>query len=377
MLLALAGRPGRVFFANSGAEANEAAFKLSRRTGRTQVVATRGGFHGRTMGALALTGQPAKADPFRPLPGEVTHVDYGDVAALDAAVSDATAMVILEPVQGENGVLVPPAGYLAAARRITARHGALLVLDEVQTGIGRTGHWFAHQAEGVEPDVVTLAKGLGGGLPIGATLAFGPAADLLTPGSHGTTFGGNPVSCAAALAVVATIANEGLLDNVKRVGERLRRGIEALGHLLAGATAGMHVRIAGPAGFAPDAAVVQRAARIAAQTGGSVRVLTDPVQAVRDADVLATDTWTSMGQESDGLDRITPFLPYQVNKELLGQAAPDAIVLHCLPAHRGEEITDEVLDGPQSAVFDQAENRLHAQKALLTFLLDAATGESR
>ncbi|MGW3784651.1 acetylornithine transaminase [Micromonospora chokoriensis] len=235
LLLALAGRPGRVFFANSGAEANEAAFKLSRRTGRTQVVATRGGFHGRTMGALALTGQPAKADPFRPLPGEVTHVDYGDVAALEEAVSDATAMLIVEPIQGENGVVVPPAGYLAAARRITARHGALLVLDEVQTGIGRTGHWFAHQAEGVEPDVVTLAKGLGGGLPIGATLAFGPAADLLTPGSHGTTFGGNPVSCAAALAVVATIANEGLLDNVKRVGERLRRGIEALGHpLIAG-----------------------------------------------------------------------------------------------------------------------------------------------
>ncbi|MFG2051704.1 acetylornithine transaminase [Micromonospora sp. NPDC048935] len=235
LLLALAGRPGRVFFANSGAEANEAAFKLSRRTGRTHVVATRGGFHGRTMGALALTGQPAKADPFRPLPGEVTHVDYGDVAALEAAVTEATAMVILEPIQGENGVVVPPAGYLAAARQITARHGALLVLDEVQTGIGRTGHWFAHQAEGVEPDVVTLAKGLGGGLPIGATLAFGRAADLLTPGSHGTTFGGNPVSCAAALAVVATIANEGLLDNVKRVGERLRRGIEALGHpLIAG-----------------------------------------------------------------------------------------------------------------------------------------------
>ncbi|MFF5056928.1 acetylornithine transaminase [Micromonospora sp. NPDC000663] len=232
LLLALAGRPGRVFFANSGAEANEAAFKLSRRTGRSHVVATVGGFHGRTMGALALTGQPAKADPFRPLPGEVTHVGYGDIAALEAAVTDATAMVILEPIQGENGVVVPPAGYLAAAREITARHGALLVLDEVQTGIGRTGHWFAHQAEGVEPDVVTLAKGLGGGLPIGATVAFGRAADLLTPGSHGTTFGGNPVSCAAALAVVATIANEGLLDHVKRVGERLRRGVEALGHPL-------------------------------------------------------------------------------------------------------------------------------------------------
>ena len=238
LLLALAGRPGRVFFANSGAEANEAAFKLSRRTGRTHVVATVGGFHGRTMGALALTGQPTKADPFRPLPGEVTHVPYGDVAALEAAVTGATAMVILEPIQGENGVVVPPAGYLAAARRITARQGALLVLDEVQTGIGRTGHWFAHQADGVEPDVVTLAKGLGGGLPIGATLAFGPAADLLEPGSHGSTFGGNPVSCAAALAVISTIAHEGLLDHVKRVGERLRRGIEALGHPLVGEVRG-------------------------------------------------------------------------------------------------------------------------------------------
>ncbi|PSK65447.1 Acetylornithine aminotransferase [Micromonospora sp. MH33] len=232
LLLALAGRPGRVFLANSGAEANEAAFKLSRLTGRTHVVATHGGFHGRTMGALALTGQPAKADPFRPLPGEVTHVRYGDAAALAEAVTDATAMVIIEPIQGENGVVVPPPGYLAEARRITAAHGALLVLDEVQTGVGRTGHWFAHQAEGVEPDVVTLAKGLGGGLPLGACLAFGRAAELLTPGSHGTTFGGNPVSCAAALAVVATIANEGLLDHVKRIGERLRRGIEGLGHPL-------------------------------------------------------------------------------------------------------------------------------------------------
>ena len=174
-LLARAGRAGRVFFANSGAEANEAAFKLSRLTGRTQVVSTVGGFHGRTMGALSLTGQPTKADPFRPLPGEVTHVPYGDAAALAGAVSDATAMVILEPIQGENGVLVPPPGYLEQARAITAAHGALLVLDEVQTGIGRTGHWFAHQAEGIEPDVVTLAKGLGGGLPIGAMIAFGGA----------------------------------------------------------------------------------------------------------------------------------------------------------------------------------------------------------
>jgi acetylornithine aminotransferase len=228
LLLALVGRPGRVFLCNSGAEASEAAFKLSRRTGRGHVVAAQGGFHGRTMGALALTGQPAKADPFRPLPGDVTHVPYGDVDALSGAVTEHTAMVILEPIQGEQGVVVPPNGYLAAAREITARHGALLALDEVQTGIGRTGHWFAHQADGVEPDIVTLAKGLGGGLPIGACLAFGRAADLFGPGSHGTTFGGNPVSCAAALAVLGTISAEGLLDHVKRIGERLRRGIEAL-----------------------------------------------------------------------------------------------------------------------------------------------------
>jgi acetylornithine aminotransferase len=240
LLLALAGRRGKAFFCNSGAEANEAAFKLSRLTGRTGVVAAEGGFHGRTMGALALTGQPSKVDPFRPLPGDVTFVPYGDAAALDAAVGPDTAMVILEPIQGENGVVVPPAGYLAAARHITAKAGALLVLDEVQTGVGRTGHWFAHQADGIEPDVVTLAKGLGGGLPIGATLAFGDAADLLGPGGHGSTFGGNPVSCAAALAVVGTIANEGLLDSVKRVGERLRRGIEGLRHPLVS-----HVRGAG------------------------------------------------------------------------------------------------------------------------------------
>jgi acetylornithine/N-succinyldiaminopimelate aminotransferase len=228
LLLALSGRRGRVFFGNSGAEANEAAFKLSRRTGRTHVVAAVGGFHGRTMGALALTGQPAKADPFRPLPPSVTHVEYGDVDALRAAVTDETAMVILEPIQGEQGVIVPPPGYLAAARDITTKHGALLALDEVQTGIGRTGHWYAHQAEGVEPDVITLAKGLGGGLPIGACVAFGSAATLLEPGSHGTTFGGNPIACAAALAVLRTIARDGLLDHVKRIGENLRGAISAL-----------------------------------------------------------------------------------------------------------------------------------------------------
>jgi acetylornithine aminotransferase len=229
-LIALAGRPGAVFFCNSGAEANEAAFKMSRRTGRTHVVAAAESFHGRTMGALSLTGQPAKVDPFRPLPGVVTHVPYGDVAALEDAVTDATAMVVLEPIQGEAGVVVPPPGYLAAARRAATAHGALLVLDEVQTGIGRTGYWFAHQADGVAPDVMTLAKGLGGGLPLGACVAFGEAAGLLGPGLHGSTFGGNPVSCAAALAVLDTIAADDLLGHVKRVSERIRRGVEGLGH---------------------------------------------------------------------------------------------------------------------------------------------------
>ncbi|WFB06620.1 acetylornithine transaminase [Streptomyces sp. LX-29] len=231
-LLHLAGRPGRVYFGNSGAEAVEAAIKIGRRTGRTHMVATTGGFHGRTMGALALTGQPAKQEPFLPLVGEVTHVPYGDAEALRAAVTTETAIVVIEPIQGENGVIVPPPGYLAAAREITRATGTLLVLDEIQTGIGRTGHWFAHQAQGVEPDVVTLAKGLGGGLPIGATLAFGAAAELLTPGQHGSTFGGNPVACAAALAVLDTLAADGALDHVKRVGERLRAGIEAFGHPL-------------------------------------------------------------------------------------------------------------------------------------------------
>ena len=259
-LLAKAGRDGRVFFCNSGAEANEAAFKLSRRTGRTHVVAAAGGFHGRTMGALALTGQPAKADPFRPLPGDVEHVPYGDVGKLAAAVTDATAMVILEPIQGENGVVVPPAGYLASAREITASHGTLLVLDEVQTGVGRTGHWFAHQAEGIEPDVITLAKGLGGGLPIGACVVFGQFFELLEKGSHGSTFGGNPVVCAAALAVLDTIEKENLLDHAKRLGERLRGGIEALGHPLVAEVRGAGFLL-GIALTAPVAARVSDALR--------------------------------------------------------------------------------------------------------------------
>ncbi|MFE9609336.1 acetylornithine transaminase [Streptomyces sp. NPDC006012] len=260
-LLHLFGRDGKVYFCNSGAEANEGAFKIGRRTGRTHMVATHGGFHGRTMGALALTGQPDKQDPFRPLPGDVTHVPFGDAQALAAAVTEETALVVIEPIQGENGVVVPPAGYLKAARAITASTGSLLVLDEVQTGVGRTGNWFEYQAhEGVLPDIVTLAKGLGGGLPLGATVAFGRAADLLGPGQHGTTFGGNPVACAAGLAVLDTIANDGLLENVKRQSERLRDGIEALGHPLIARVRGAGLLL-GIVLTEPLAPQVQRAAQ--------------------------------------------------------------------------------------------------------------------
>jgi len=229
-LLQLSDAPSgsRVFFCNSGAEANEAAFKLSRLTGRTHVVVATGGFHGRTMGSLALTAQPAKQDPFRPLPGEVTVVPYGDAQALAAAVTLETAAVFLEPIQGEGGVIVPPRGYLAAARAACDAQGALLILDEVQTGIGRTGAWFAFQNEQVMPDVLTLAKGLGGGLPIGALIAFGDAANLFTPGSHGSTFGGNPISARAALTVLEVIEREGLLEQVCASGERLAAELPAL-----------------------------------------------------------------------------------------------------------------------------------------------------
>jgi acetylornithine/N-succinyldiaminopimelate aminotransferase len=226
-LLELLGAPGKVFFTNSGTEANEAAFKLTRRTGRTQVVAAEGAFHGRTMGSLALTAKEAYRTPFEPLPGNVTWVPYGDAAALAEAVTDETAAVLLEPIQGEAGVILPPDDYLAAARQIATDHGALLWLDEVQTGMGRTGRWFAHESAGVTPDVVTVAKGLGGGIPIGACIGVGETGDLFQPGNHGTTFGGNPVASAAALAVIRTIEADDLLEHVSTLGQKLRDGLAA------------------------------------------------------------------------------------------------------------------------------------------------------
>ena len=249
-----------VLFCNSGAEANETAFKIARRTGRPHIVAAQNAFHGRTMGALALTGQQPKRAPFEPLPAGVSHVPYGDVAALDAAVDGDTAAVVLEPILGEAGVIVPPEGYLRAARDITAARVALLVIDEVQTGIGRTGVWFAHQAAGIVPDVVTLAKGLGGGLPIGACIGIGDAGRLLEPGQHGTTFGGNPVCCAAALAVLDTIVGEGLLEHVQQVGKVLTTGIEALGHPLVTDVSGAGLMI-GVGLASPVSAAVSSTAR--------------------------------------------------------------------------------------------------------------------
>jgi acetylornithine/N-succinyldiaminopimelate aminotransferase len=225
----------RVLFTNSGAEANEAGLKLARRLRPGGGwVACEGAFHGRTMGALAVTGQPAKRAPFEPLVGPVTFVPYGDEQALAAAVGPSTASIILEPVLGEAGVVMPPPGFLAAARRAADASGALLHLDEVQGGIGRAGGWLSHQVlePGVDADVVTLAKGLGGGLPLGAVLARGAAATALQKGDHGTTFGGNPVVCAAALAVLDVLQTEGLLDRTTVLGERLRKGIEALAHPL-------------------------------------------------------------------------------------------------------------------------------------------------
>ena len=234
-LLALAGAPAgsAVFFTNSGTEALEAAVKLSRRTGRTRIVAAEGAFHGRTTGALALTHKPAYREPFEPLIPEVVHVPWNDAAALRAAVTEEVAAVVLEPVQGEAGVRPADPAYLRLARELTTATGALLVLDEVQTGVGRTGSWFAFQQAGITPDAMTLAKGLGGGVPIGALVTFGPeVSGLLTPGQHGTTFGGNPLAVAAALAVLDTIEAEGLVEHAGAAGEHLASAVAQLHHPL-------------------------------------------------------------------------------------------------------------------------------------------------
>ena len=221
-LASMTGDKGaKVFFCQSGAEANEAALKLSRRTGKVRAVAAQGAFHGRTMGALSLTGQPSKREPFLPLVKGVKHVPYGDIEAMRKAVTKKTAMVIIEPIMGEAGVIVPPADYLQELRALCDAKGALLVIDAVQTGMGRTGDWFGYEYSGITPDVITLAKGLGGGLPLGAMIALGKAADLFQPGDHGSTFGGNPVTTAAGLAAIKFIESQKLLKKVEKQGAYL------------------------------------------------------------------------------------------------------------------------------------------------------------
>ena len=239
-LTALTGADNaKAFFTNSGTEANEAAFKITRATGRTKIISTVGGFHGRTMGALAITHNPKYRAPFEPLPGDVQFVPYGDADALACAINEAdsvggVAAVVVEPIQGENGIIVPPEGYLARVRELCDASGALMWVDEVQTGMGRTGAWLAHRAGPNAPvaDIVTLAKGLGNGFPIGACLATGRAADLLSPGMHGTTFGGNPVAAIAGLAVMSVIERDDLLQHVTTTGANLRAAITELGHEL-------------------------------------------------------------------------------------------------------------------------------------------------
>ena len=218
----------RVFFCNSGAEANEAAIKLSRLTGRKEIIAADGGFHGRTAGALSITGQASKRAPFEPLLPGVSFVPYGDIPAIKKAISRRTAMVILEAIQGENGVVVPPAGYLRNIRELCDRHGVLLTIDAVQTGMGRTGQWFGFEEEGITPDIITLAKGLGGGLPLGAMITLGDRAPAFKPGEHGSTFGGNPIACAAANAAIDFIVKKDLLKQVTLGGLLLKKQLEKI-----------------------------------------------------------------------------------------------------------------------------------------------------
>ena len=295
-LIGLLGVDGRVFFANSGAEANEAAIKLVRRrqgSGRPVFVAAEHSFHGRTMGALSLTGKSSIQEPFAPFGLDVRFVPYGDAGALRAAVGPDCAAVFLEPTQGEGGVIPAPDGYLRAARAACDEAGALLVLDEIQSGVGRTGAWFAFQREGAIPDVITLAKGLGGGLPIGACIGIGGCGSALGKGDHGSTFGGNPVACAAALAVLDTIESEGLLKNVTEVGDRLAAGIEAIEHPLVTGVRGSGlwraITLAAPAAAAVEAAASRAGFLVNAVQPDAVRLAPPLILSAEQADSFTAE----------------------------------------------------------------------------------------
>ena len=275
----------KVFFCQSGAEANEAAFKLSRRSGKVRVVAAQGAFHGRTMGALSLTGQPSKREPFLPLIKGVKHVPYGDIDAMRKAVSKKTAMVIIEPIMGEAGVIVPPQDYLQQLRYICDKNGALLVIDAVQTGMGRTGDWFGYEYSGITPDVITLAKGLGGGLPLGAMIALGKAADSFQPGDHGSTFGGNPVTTAAALSVISFIEENKILDKVQKQGNYLMQEIALIPGVKEVRGAGLLIGIEFESLKATDIAAAMQTAGVLVNAANPTTIRIAPALIVSDAQI--------------------------------------------------------------------------------------------
>jgi acetylornithine aminotransferase len=275
----------KVFFCQSGAEANEAALKLSRRTGKVRVVAAQGAFHGRTMGALSLTGQPSKREPFLPLIKGVKHVPYGDIDAMRKAVSKKTAMVIIEPIMGEAGVIVPPADYLQQLRELCDRNGSLLVIDAVQTGMGRTGDWFGYEYSGITPDVITLAKGIGGGLPLGAMIALGEAADLFQPGDHGSTFGGNPVTTAAGLAAIKYIEAQEILSKVEKQGAHLMQELALIPGVKEVRGAGLLLGIELESLKASDVSDAMRVAGVLVNAANATTIRIAPALIVTDAQI--------------------------------------------------------------------------------------------
>jgi len=278
-------KSARVFFCQSGAEANESALKLSRRTGRNRIIAAQGAFHGRTMGALSLTGQPAKREPFLPLIKGVKHVPFGDIAAMRRAISKKTAMVIIEPIMGEAGVIIPPADYLAQVRDLCDTYGALLVIDAVQTGMGRTGDWFGYEYSGIKPDVITLAKGLGGGLPLGAMIALGKAASLFEPGDHGSTFGGNPVTTAAGLAAISVIEKEKLMQKARKHYEFLLTEIAQIPGVTEVRGAGLLIGIELEAGNSKEIAAKMLAAGVLVNAPNPSTIRIAPALIVTDAQI--------------------------------------------------------------------------------------------
>ena len=275
----------KVFFCQSGAEANEAALKLSRRTGKVRVVAAQGAFHGRTMGALSLTGQPSKREPFLPLIKGVKHVPYGDINAMRKAITKKTAMVIIEPIMGEAGVIVPPAEYLQQLRELCDKNGSLLVIDAVQTGMGRTGDWFGYEYSGITPDVITLAKGLGGGLPLGAMIALGKAADLFQPGDHGSTFGGNPVTTAAGIATIEFVESKKILAKVEKQGAHLMQELALIPGVKEVRGAGLLLGIELESLKASDVSDAMRKAGVLVNAANATTIRIAPALIVTDAQI--------------------------------------------------------------------------------------------